>query len=158
MTRISTIIAALALAAGLTACKRDEKRTEAPTQPSAAAPAQPAPAQAAAAEVGTVSPEELQGWIAAAEVAVLESNGEGVRTKHGVIPTATLLSSYEDYDLAELPPEKDRKLVFYCSNTQCGASKKSATKALAAGYTDVHILPAGVMGWKAAGHETEAAM
>ncbi|HUH05293.1 MAG TPA: rhodanese-like domain-containing protein [Kofleriaceae bacterium] len=162
MIRSTTMIAALALAAGLTACKKDEQKTEAPAQPTAAAPAAAAPAPEQAVEptgeIGKVSPEELKAWIAANEVAVLDSNGDSTRKEHGKIPSATLLSSYTDYDLAELPAEKDKKLVFYCSNTQCGASKKSAGKALAAGYTDVNILPAGVIGWKQAGLETEAAM
>jgi rhodanese-related sulfurtransferase len=161
----TTMIAALALAAGLNACKKDEKTNQAPAQPTAIAPAAPGvatptPEQAAepAEEIGKVSPEELKAWIAANEVAVLDANGDSTRKEHGKIPSATLLSSYTDYDLAELPAEKDKKLVFYCSNTQCGASKKSAGKALAAGYTDVNVLPAGVIGWKQAGLETEAAM
>lgn len=162
MIRSTTMIAALALAAGLTACKKDEKKNETPAvaAPVATQAATPAPENAAepADEIGTVSPEELKGWIAANEVAVLDSNGDSTRKEHGKIPSAILLSSYTEYDLAELPTEKDKKLVFYCSNTQCGASKKSAGKALAAGYTDVNILPAGVIGWKQAGLETEAAM
>lgn len=165
MTRISITLAALALATGLTACKKDEKKSEAPAQPAAAAPATPeapkaTPEKAAAPsdEIGKVTPEELSGWIEAKQVAIFDSNGDGVRKEHGKIPTATLLSNYVDYDVAELPAEKDKKLVFYCSNTQCGASKKSAGKALAAGYSDVHILPAGVIGWKEAGNPTEAAM
>lgn len=157
MTRITTIVASLALAAGLAACKKEEKKTEAPV--AAVAPAAAAPAaEAKTADIGKVEAAELETWIAAKTVAVFDVNGDGVRKEHGKIPTATLLTSSEDYDVAELPAEKDKKLVFYCSNTQCGASKKGASKALAAGYTDVNVLPVGVIGWKEAGHETEAAM
>lgn len=40
-----------------------------------------------------------------------------VREKYGIIPGARLLSSAGDYDVAkELPPDKNAKLVFYCTN------------------------------------------
>ena len=52
-------------------------------------------------------------------VVVLDANAEDTRNKYGVIPGARLLTDYNKYDVAtELPPAKNAKLVFYCSNTR----------------------------------------
>jgi len=86
---------------------------------------------------------------------VLDANGADYRKQNGIIPGAVLLTHYQKYDLAkELPAAKDAKLVFYCANTECGASHTAAQKALEAGYTDVSVLPDGLMGWKQAGQPT----
>jgi rhodanese-related sulfurtransferase len=86
---------------------------------------------------------------------VFDANTDGTRKKFGLIPTATALSHYSKYEASELPASKDTKLVFYCSNESCGASHTAAEKAIIAGYDDVHVLPAGVMGWKDAGKDTK---
>jgi len=46
-----------------------------------------------------------------------DANDPDTRAHFGVIPGATLLSSYDNYDLATLPSDKDAKLVFYCADT-----------------------------------------
>lgn len=102
-------------------------------------------------EVGTVTVEALAMAMEADTCTVLDANSTQTRILLGVIPGARLLSHYKDYDLGELPPARDRKLVFYCANEACGASHEAAGKALAAGYTDVAVLPAGVAGWRRAG-------
>jgi rhodanese-related sulfurtransferase len=89
------------------------------------------------------------------KVTVLDANGEDFRKQNGIIPGAVLLTSFNKYDPAkELPAGKDAKLVFYCANTQCKASHAAAKKALEAGYTDVNVLPDGLLGWKKAGQPT----
>ena len=51
-------------------------------------------------------------------VVVCDANGRQEREKYGVIPGARLLSSSNHYDVAaELPSNKDARLVFYCANT-----------------------------------------
>ena len=85
---------------------------------------------------------------------VFDANGPDFRVKNGAIPGAVLLTSSSSYDLKELPPQKDAALVFYCANTMCGASEAAAKRASAAGYTNVAVLPEGLMGWKAAGQKT----
>ena len=88
----------------------------------------------------------------AGKVAFLDANNKDTRAKFGVIPGATLLTSFNEYDpTKELPKAKDAKLVFYCASTKCTASDKAAEKALEAGYTDVNILREGIAGWKEAG-------
>lgn len=85
------------------------------------------------------------------QASFLDANAADIRAKWGVIPGATLLTSFADYKTAELPKDKDAKLVFYCANVRCSASHKAAAKALQAGYTDVNVLPEGIIGWKNAG-------
>ena len=50
-------------------------------------------------------------------VHVYDANGPETRSKFGVIPSAVLLSSDDNYDLSVLPRSKGSKLVFYCANT-----------------------------------------
>lgn len=49
-------------------------------------------------------------------VVVYDANVPEVRAKEGVIPGARLLPSYGTYGIAELPPSRDTRLVFYCHN------------------------------------------
>ncbi len=82
---------------------------------------------------------------------IFDANSDGIRKDKGMIPTAIKLPSSSDYDLALLPKDKADATVFYCSNSKCGASKAAAARALQAGYTNVHVLPAGIVGWAKAG-------
>ncbi len=87
---------------------------------------------------------------------VFDANSASFRQKNGTIPGAVLLTSSSSYDLKELPAKKDTSLVFYCANTMCSASETAAKRASEAGYTNVAVLPEGLMGWKAAGQKTVA--
>jgi hypothetical protein len=52
-------------------------------------------------------------------VVIVDANVEPTRDRYGVIPGARLLTSYDGYDVAtELPPAKNTRLVFYCTNTR----------------------------------------
>ena len=103
------------------------------------------------ASVKMVSLDEATELQKKSQASFLDANDAEVRTKWGVIPGATLLTSFVDYKATELPKDKDAKLVFYCANVRCSASHKAAAKALQAGYTDVNVLPEGIIGWKNAG-------
>ena len=51
-------------------------------------------------------------------VLIFDANIPSERERYGVIPGAHLLPSSDHYDVAaELPPNKDARLVFYCANT-----------------------------------------
>lgn len=50
--------------------------------------------------------------------------------------------------------KKESKTVFYCANSKCGASHQAAERAIQAGFTDVSVLPVGLMGWKSSGQPT----
>lgn len=107
---------------------------------------------ALAGAVPDVTVATLDKWIKSKKVVVLDANGEGTRKKHGIIPNAVLLSSYDEYNIAkELPKDKNTQLVFYCANTKCTAAPKAAQRAMKAGYKNVSHLSVGIMGWKKAG-------
>ena len=85
-------------------------------------------------------------------VTVFDANSESTREKYGVIPGATLLSGYKDYNLtATLPADKKAEIVFYCGSEMCRAAPKAATRAADAGYQNVSCLPVGIKGWVQAG-------
>jgi rhodanese-related sulfurtransferase len=69
----------------------------------------------------------------------------------GTLPGAVLLTDSDTFTISELPTDKTKTLVFYCANTQCGASHTAAEKALTAGYTSVKVMPDGIAGWVKAG-------
>ena len=111
--------------------------------------------EAAEQKVGSVTPDELQSLLDAKKAQALDANNDATRSREGVVPGATLLSSYREYDLSVLPSDKAMKLVFYCANEQCGASHTAAEKALASGHKDVRVLTAGILGWTKAGKPVE---
>jgi rhodanese-related sulfurtransferase len=114
--------------------------------------------QAAKPTVKTVTIAQVAEAQKAKKATVLDANNPEFRQKNGVIPGATLLTSFNKYDPAkELPAAKDAALVFYCANTHCKASHAAAARALEAGYTDVSVLPEGLLGWKKAGQPTASA-
>jgi len=87
----------------------------------------------------------------------IDANSDETRRRFGVIPNAVLLTSSSEYPLSQLPADHAAKLVFYCANTRCSASDEAAERAVAAGYAEVHVLRAGIAGWKEAGQPTRAA-
>lgn len=109
----------------------------------------------ATSKVAEISVAELDAKLAKGACQAVDANGPGTRQKLGVIPGAVLLTDYEGYATSELPADKSKGLVFYCANTQCGASHEAAEKAIAAGYQDVKVLPAGIAGWRDAGKQTQ---
>lgn len=117
----------------------------------------PAAALACDGEMKAESPIKK---VTVAEVAkdkkakVIDANSSEFRVKNGTVPGAVLLTSSSTYDLKELPAQKDASLVFYCANSMCSASESAAKRAAQAGYTNVAVMPDGLMGWKAAGQKT----
>lgn len=108
----------------------------------------------AAAKVPTVTVDEVDQAIAKGDCTPVDANGEGTRKKLGTLPGAVLLTDSETFNVSELPQDKSKSLVFYCGNTQCGASHEAAEKAITAGYTNVKVMPEGIAGWVKAGKKT----
>lgn len=106
----------------------------------------------AAEQVAEVTVANVQEMLSAkpAKVVVVDANNEQARAEAGMVPGAIKLSSYNQYNLAELPTDKNTTLVFYCYNSYCQASHAAAARALQAGYTDVRVMKAGIVGWNAA--------
>ena len=128
----------------------------APAQKSDAAAAPKAEADKKADPFKLVTVEQVQKGLDGLKTdktpfAVFDANGKGTREKMGVIPTAVLLPSASEYDLALLPKDKASPVVFYCANAKCTASHTAAKRAVAAGHTDVAVLGDGIKGWVDAG-------
>jgi rhodanese-related sulfurtransferase len=112
---------------------------------------------AASGAVKELSVDELAALLTSdAPPRVLDANNVDTRKEYGTVPGATLLSSYDEYDVAELGGDKERNLVFYCGSTSCKAAEGAAKKALAAGYSRVHVMPDGIKGWSKAGKTVTA--
>ena len=103
------------------------------------------------AKIQEVTVSQVEQMLAKDSCQPVDANGEGTRKKLGVIPGAVLLSDSEMFAPSELPADKTRPLVFYCTNQHCGASHEAAEKARIAGYKNVKIMPDGIAGWVKAG-------
>jgi rhodanese-related sulfurtransferase len=110
---------------------------------------------AAKSELPTITVDEVDKRLATGEVVPVDANGDGTRKKMGTLPGAVLLSDSETFNVAELPADKAKELVFYCANTRCGASHEAAEKALTAGYRNVKVMPDGIAGWVKAGKQVQ---
>ena len=130
------VLAALALVALLGACANSSE------------------SRATEHEPKHIQVQALAQSLSANACTALDVNTPAVRTRHGRIPQARLLSDYRQYSLDELPDDRDRPLVFYCANERCSASDAAARRALQAGYRDVSVLRAGIAGWAKAGQQT----
>jgi rhodanese-related sulfurtransferase len=87
---------------------------------------------------------------------VCDANSKRTRARYGIIPGARRLSAYRDYDVgAELPGDRGAMLVFYCRSEMCGSAAEAARTAIAAGHSNVFVLPAGIRGWVRAGRPVE---
>lgn len=90
-----------------------------------------------------------------ASVAIIDVNDDETRTSKGMVPGAIKLSSYDKFTMSELPADKNATLVFYCYNTLCPASGLAADRAIDAGYKDVRVMKAGIIGWKEAAEKAK---
>ncbi|MGD8318504.1 MAG: rhodanese-like domain-containing protein [Myxococcales bacterium] len=105
------------------------------------------------AAIPEISVEDADKALQAGAVAV-DANSDSTREKNGTVPHAIVLTSSYKYDLAQLPEDKSKDLIFYCSSTSCTASDSAAQRATEHGYQNVSIMRAGIKGWRAAGKPT----
>ena len=83
------------------------------------------------------------------QVAVFDNNNPQTYAT-GHIPGARWVA-HDGVTASILPADHGARLVFYCHNEQCQACHHAARQAMALGYTNVYILPAGIVGWQGAG-------
>lgn len=95
--------------------------------------------------------DEVASLLAAHAARAVDANGAETRKQYGTLPGALLLSNYQTFDTSELPADKSTELVFYCGGLACSAAPHAAARAKAAGYTDVKVMPQGILGWVKAG-------
>ena len=61
----------------------------------------------------------------------------------------------DSFDLAKLPTDKNKSVIFYCNAGECWKSYKSSVAAVKAGYTNVYWLRGGIPEWKSKGLAVE---
>jgi len=122
---------------------------------SSASATEPAPsdAPAATAEISEISVDDASKALESGAIAV-DANSASTREKNGTVPNAIILTSSYKYDLSQLPEDKSKDLIFYCSNANCTASDAAAERASSHGYEKVSIMREGIKGWKEAGKPT----
>lgn len=141
-----TLFLSLALMVFVLGCK--DASTAAATEPA------PSDSSAAKAEISEISVDAASEALESGAIAV-DANSASTREKNGTVPDAIILTSSYKYDLAQLPEDKSKDLIFYCSNTNCTASDAAAERASSNGYEKVSIMREGIKGWKQAGKPTK---
>lgn len=130
----------LSLGASLAACERD------PAPPTVVA--DPAP-------VSEMSPAAVSALLARDRSAVLIDVNPRRVYDEAHLPGALWMSSDIEFD--RLPADRHVPIVFYCYNEICGASHQAASATVDRGWKNVARMPAGIIGWKAAGFPVEPA-
>lgn len=102
-----------------------------------------------------ISVDDVDAHVTKGTAQAVDANNPTTRAHEGVVPGAVLLTDSDSFALTELPTDKSKELVFYCANTHCGASHHAASKAIAAGYSNVKVMPEGIAGWVKAGKKVQ---
>jgi rhodanese-related sulfurtransferase len=102
----------------------------------------------------TISPDDLHHLIERGGATVIDVNSRESWTTARV-PGALNLDP-AGFAPSDLPPAKDALVVFYCSNPMCRKAPNAARRAKKMGYSNVHVMAAGISGWVAAKLPTEA--
>jgi rhodanese-related sulfurtransferase len=99
-------------------------------------------------ELRELSIKEVDALIRAGTASIFDANPPDIYAKHHV-PTATWVP-YDKISPKLLPKDKNKQIVFYCAESLCTASSTAARQAIALGWTNVYVMPAGIFGWVAA--------
>lgn len=103
----------------------------------------------------TLSPAALRECMRTGQVAIFDTNRPR-DWANAHVPGASNLDPADDPQ-SVLPQDRDAFLVFYCSGPLCSRAPIAARRARALGYRNVHVLSAGIQGWRAAGLPIEGA-
>jgi rhodanese-related sulfurtransferase len=96
----------------------------------------------------TISPGELQRLLVEDRASAIDVNSpQSWAQAH--VPGAVNLDPAA-YESADLPGDKERLLVFYCSNPWCRKAPNAARRATSLGYANVRVMAAGIKGWMGA--------
>jgi len=103
----------------------------------------------------TISPDKLHQLVQNPEpVTIFDVNSRG-SWMEAHVPGARNLDPV-GYQNSDLPQDKNAVLVFYCSNPMCRKAPNAARRAKKLGYSNVHVMSAGISGWLAAKLPTES--
>lgn len=104
--------------------------------------------------LSTISPADLSDAMRAGEAIAIDVNSPGSWSQARV-PGAVNLDPAA-YSETDLPADKSRLLVFYCSNPLCRKAPNAALRARKFGYQNVRVMSAGIKGWIGAQLPTES--
>jgi rhodanese-related sulfurtransferase len=93
----------------------------------------------------------------AAKTTIVDARGGKFLDERRIPGAKVVAANSSEKEITAALPDKDAKIVTYCTNLKCPASKMLATKLVAMGYTNVEKYPAGIDGWEAAGKPVEKA-
>lgn len=96
----------------------------------------------------SVSPAEVQTLVSSRAATVIDVNARQ-RWLAARVPGALNLD-HETFAAGDLPPAKDARIVFYCSNPMCRKAPIAARRAKQMGYANAVVMSAGISGWVAA--------
>ncbi len=102
-----------------------------------------------AAEAGKLSVANVKSLVDGKDIFYIFDTNDRESYLAGHIPGAQWIA-YDAVGKANLPKDKNAKLVFYCYNPFCGASPQAAKDALSLGYRNVWLMPDGITRWRAA--------
>lgn len=138
---VTRVFLASAIAASIGACDRIPR-------------ADPPDRVASPATITELTPAAVAQLIALDPAAVVvDVNPRDVYDANHV-PDARWMSS-SDVRFDALPQNRDAPVVFYCYNELCRASHQAAATTAERGWRNVSRMPAGIVGWKAAGLPVE---
>ncbi len=100
----------------------------------------------------TISADEVEAQLG--QLYVVDNNPVWV-WKEAHVPGAVNLDP-GDYRASDLPTDKTRPLVFYCSGPLCPMAPGAASRARKMGYQRVFVMTDGIAGWKEKGKAVEA--
>jgi rhodanese-related sulfurtransferase len=96
----------------------------------------------------SLSPADVHALVTRRAATVIDVNARA-RWLEARVPGAVNLD-HAAYAPGDLPPAKDARLVFYCSNPMCRKAPIAARRARGMGYANAVVMSAGISGWLAA--------
>lgn len=112
------------------------------------------PAPEVEAGILMVTPERVRGWQEEGEPFVLIDARDAVQFGQEHLPGAVNIP-YVDIRPGARLPQRNARIVVYCSDLDCPISQYAYQSLESLGYSEVYDMRAGLQGWKAAGYPTE---
>ena len=96
--------------------------------------------KATLSQLKTVTKDEVAAMLRASDVTIIDArDAESFSAGH--------IDGAINFGQANLPTDKNTKLVFYCGGTMCPAAAKAAKKAAEQGYKNIMVYSGGWADW-----------
>ncbi|HOK05915.1 MAG TPA: rhodanese-like domain-containing protein [Syntrophales bacterium] len=114
------------------------------------------PVPAAAGDWKPITPRELAAALAAKDRPPVVINNMSLIEclDHSIAGSLCIPAEEFAARIGELPPDKDRPVVFFCESERGDRSCTAAETAVKKGYKAVYVLEGGLPAWKREGYET----